>query len=380
MATVDGDAATVGPIMVTDLRMTELKRLVLAKVVDRWRIRAVEHVAYRPIEWGMPGLGEAYARRLDDRAGETLDWIDSVLVANPPGAGDATMRHQAIRSLDEVFHIRSAGLLDSVRAFLRKRVDRALDEMSAGGAVAGRVESGIGVWQLYNHGWVVETPNHRWAHDVCEGFGNVVMTEAQVDAVLDNVDAMFCSHWHRDHTSPVVLKRAVRKGLPVLVSPIQHEYAGAVLNALGDEADAVLEHLTVVDRGSTGEVAGLKYLAMPGHQDDLNNTMFLIEADGQTVLQTGDQWNEDDFAWIADIGDEHEVDLLLSWMVELKLYAEGVRPRVVIPGHENELGHLIEHREPYDQAFEKLRDVECDWHVMAWGERAYVPSRHAGSR
>ena len=47
----------------------------------------------------------------------------------------------------------------------------------------------------------------------------------------------------------------------------------------------------------------------------------------------------------------------------------GVRPALVIPGHENELGHMFEHREPYDQAYEKMRKLECDWRVVTWGER-----------
>ena len=81
---------------------------------------------------------------------------------------------------------------------------------------------------------------------------------------------------------------------------------------------------------------------------------------------------------ITIIGDERAVDVLLPnvWTDDLSRMIRGVRPRVLIPGHENELGHNFEHREPYAQAFEKLeqeRDVE--WHVLALGERVHVSGR-----
>jgi glyoxylase-like metal-dependent hydrolase (beta-lactamase superfamily II) len=372
IVTVDGERATVEPVHVTDLRKTELVRLILGKEPIEWRIAGVEHIGLRPIEWGMPGLGVDHVRRLDSMVGETLSYVHQTIIDSPSEVIAAPERHHALRALDQVFHTRSAPFLHSVRDYLRERIDVALGQIATE-----EVVSGITVWQLYSHGWIVKTRTHHWAHDICEGYGGAVMTEAQIDGLLDGVDALFCSHWHRDHTSPVVLKRAMRLGVPVLTSPIQDGRAGAVLNALGTEVDEVLPHITIVEPGSTGEVAGLRYHALPGHQDDLFNTMFVVEADGETVMQTGDEWNVDDFPWIAKLSESYKIDLLLSWMVELKLYTDGIRPRVVIPGHENELGHLIEHREPYDQAFEKLREVDCDWHVLAWGERAHVPPASA---
>jgi len=106
--------------------------------------------------------------------------------------------------------------------------------------------------------------------------------------------------------------------------------------------------------------------------------VYAVTADGMTFLQTGDQSNRDDFAWIDRVKDDRTVDVLLPniWTDDLPRMIRGVRPRVLIPGHENKLGHNFEHREPYAQAFEKLEgERNVEWHVLAWGERVHASAR-----
>ncbi len=275
--------------------------------------------------------------------------------------------------LDEPLHLRSAPELRSVEQFLRTRIDNAIQQMRAES-----VEQGLTLWKLYNHGWVVKTPRHAWAYDLYEGWGRASMSERQIDAILAQVQALFCSHWHGDHTSVMVLKRALALNKPVFVSPGPEGEWGAPLQAeiFNGLTDAVEKRgITVVEPDSSGEAGdGVIFYAYPGHQGRLENNVFAVSADGLCVVHTGDQFSEEDFAWIDKAAEHRAVDVLLPnvWTLDLPRMIRGFSLRVVVPGHENELGHAFEHREPYDQAYELLNEESVRWHVMAWGERLHV--------
>ena len=72
------------------------------------------------------------------------------------------------------------------------------------------------------------------------------------------------------------------------------------------------------------------------------------------------------------------VDVLMtnSWAYypEQRL-AKGFRPGLIIPGHENELGHTIDHREPFWLNYVRLSGpLSFQWVQMAWGEKfQYIP-------
>jgi hypothetical protein len=46
----------------------------------------------------------------------------------------------------------------------------------------------------------------------------------------------------------------------------------------------------------------------------------------------------------------------------------GVDPELLIPGHENEMGHQIDHREEYTQDYERMFGLNYPYVVMTWGE------------
>lgn len=298
-----------------------------------------------------------------------LDWVRKTLWSNPPNGGDSMLRRNALCMLDEPLHIRSAPSLEPVQHFLRANVDTAIAQMRSE-----RVPDGATIWKLYNHGWVVKTANHCWAHDIYEGPGGII-SEPQIDAILDEIEVLLLSHWHGDHCAPIVMKRARDRGIPVLVPPWSTEagYERYMKTEMAD-GNGSLDWLTVVRPNTSGEVRELRYRAYPGHQDNMLNNAYAVSADGMTIMQMGDQWNLDDFAWIDNVKTQQRVDVLLPnvWTAQMKRVLEGVTPRVVVPGHENEIGHSFEHREPYDQTFEVLANAECEWHVMTWGERLHV--------
>jgi hypothetical protein len=127
----------------------------------------------------------------------------------------------------------------------------------------------------------------------------------------------------------------------------------------------------------------IKVVVYPGHQgtEIQNNVSLVITPEGLSFSQMGDQSNGDDFEWIDEVGAHHSVDVLMPncWTTDIVRVAKGFDPKLVITGHENEMGHTIDHREPYWLTYQRQtgsdrfggsRDVGYDYPLilMTWGE------------
>jgi hypothetical protein len=84
-----------------------------------------------------------------------------------------------------------------------------------------------------------------------------------------------------------------------------------------------------------------------------------------------------DYNWIDNVSENYHVDILLPpcWTNELYRIVKGFNPQLVIPGHENELGHPVDDRVPFwgDVEFLQLTNDELyksNYSViqMIWGE------------
>jgi hypothetical protein len=125
----------------------------------------------------------------------------------------------------------------------------------------------------------------------------------------------------------------------------------------------------------------VEYIAYPGHQgrDVLNEVFLLRMPGGFTVMQTGDQWLPEDFQWIDRVADVPSPDLLLvnCWTLDMERVLAGIRPRVVITGHENEMGHSPTHRETFWRSFQLFRGMPGPpSHVLFWGEGMDVSAQN----
>ncbi len=364
-----GDSVVADSVLSANDRATSILRLVFGRSDGEWRVRSLSTTGSGPIEMGLPGIGSGYVDMIEAWSQTNLAWVEATLLAHRPDDGDPGLRAQALFMLDEPLHLRSSHHLESVRGFLRRSIDRAIDEIRSE-----QVTEGATIWKLYNHGWVVKTPNHCWAHDFYEGVERASMSDEQIDALLGEVEALFCSHWHRDHTSTRVVQRALAKGLPVCLPPLPPGGWGAHIR----ESVPDLANATIAVRGADGGIAGLRYHAYPGHQRELENDLFAVTADGITVLHSGDQVSDADYEWIDRIADDRTIDVFLGnvWIDDFPRFMRGVRPRWVLPGHENELGHGFDGRAPYDMAYDRTRPVrDANWRVLAWGERVHIDPR-----
>ena len=376
---VTADTAWASSVLLRDAYGDFECMLTLRRSGDRWLIAGHDFLRRIAPELNTTGLGPEYIALTERWAGWNLSWCDSVLRANPANGGDPRLRRQAHHMLDEPLHLNSATLLASVRDYLRSRIDAAIAEMQSEEVVEGAT-----VWKLYNHGFVVRTATHTWGHDIVHGSGEMRMSDAQMDSILGQLDALFCSHWHGDHTDTRVVERATVAGVLVVLPPLPDSTTrwGAYIHS-GNRAALEAGQAIVPDRDASTRIdtrsGALDVHIYPGHQRTLENNVYVVTSDSMSIMHFGDQSSDDDLSgWVARVGDERRIDLMLPnvWTEWIKRVADGVRPRAAIPGHENELGHRFELRHAYDKAVaeysEHMGPRGIEWHVLAWGERVHI--------
>jgi hypothetical protein len=97
----------------------------------------------------------------DEWIGRSLQWVNYVLETYRPSIPEHPLRRAALIRLDDILHIESAPRKEIVQKFFRDRMERVIVEIENT-----RVTSGIRVWKLYNHGFLVRTPTVSFTFDV----------------------------------------------------------------------------------------------------------------------------------------------------------------------------------------------------------------------
>ncbi len=316
----------------------------------------------------------------DEWIDRSLQWVDGILAEYPPDAPEHPVRRAALIRLDDILHIESAPAKPLVQQFYRARIERAVAEIQAA-----RVSSGMRIWKLYNHGFFIRTPSVSFAIDIVPGTrtpGFVVGRET-LEQIADEADALLISHMHNDHTSETVAALFLARKKPVLAPEGLWSGRDIARRLIYPKRSATAVQEVPIQGGKQT----LKVVAYPGHQGApvINNVYLVTTPEGFTIVHTGDQSGPEgpgsDFDWIAQIGSRHRVDLLLPncWTTDIQRVARGINPRLIITGHENEMGHTVDHREDYTQTYNHLFGTRYPFIVMGWGE-SYVYSGSAAER
>jgi hypothetical protein len=239
-----------------------------------------------------------------------------------------------------------------------------------------KVTEGMRIWKLYNHGFFIRTKSVSFCFDIMRGTRSegFPVDVSLMERLADQSDALFISHLHSDHADEVVAKLFVDRNKPVIAveglwsEPSEH-WAKSLIYP---ERNEDIEHEIPVQGGKQI----LKVVAYPGHQGKIDNNVHLVTTpEGYTVIQTGDQYSHEDgagsdFDWTGRIGAMHDVDVFLPncWSRDIQRSIRGVDPKLVITGHENEMGHTVDHREDYTQTYNHLFGTKYPYIVMTWGE------------
>ena len=304
------------------------------------------------------GKQEAF---LKQQATEIFSLVNAILDKDLPSAErPSRARQAALLLLDGVFHDTRMDGSASIVSFMSDRMERVLDDFRK------PLSEGLKIYKLYNDGFIVRTKDVTVAFDLYRG-GNMENDSTLIDnttmrALVENCDLMFLSHDHSDHVDPVVIQMFTDAGKTVVATSricpdndqITHVRSGQLL-----------------DRTLVEDQYRVSVKILPGHQDEMENNIYVVTVGDYTIAHTGDQYNKDDLEWLRQIKTKiPPLDVLLvnCWAYSLYEMIEGFAPKLVITGHENELGHSIDHRESYWLSYSKLEKLQTPSCLMTWGE------------
>ena len=306
------------------------------------------------------GNQNAYLQR---QASVMFDLIDQTLDRNRPAKWAPEARLLALSNLDLLLHDTINDNGTPLLAFINSRIGKVAEDMQT------PVKSGYKLYKIYNDGFVARTPSVSIAFDFVRGICNDkhLITDSLAAAVADKCDILLITHNHSDHGDPSVVEMFLSAGKPVIAIP---EFM---------PEDKRIRHLRPADGSSyngtvrlPGGETSLKIY--PGHQDHLMNNLYIITTpEGHTFAHIGDhdQSKSEDMEWIPSIMPElPPVDALMfnCWNTHIPQIISTFRPTFAIPGHENEMGHTIDHREAFWLTFRKMKTSPADYVVMGWGE------------
>ena len=332
-------------------RFLILLALISSTVIASAQQKSAEPVAF----WGKE---DAYLLK---QASHMFNLVDEALTENPPVVGAPMARKLALYNLDAMLHEVKYDNTEPFCNFIDSRIGKVIEDMKS------PVKRGVKIYKIYNDGFVVRTKSANIAFDVVRGAckGQQLLSDEQVDAIVDKCDVLFLSHNHGDHVDKYVVNRFIEAGKPVIAaSEILPDLEGVT------HYRSESEILDKVVKLKSGEELQVKIF--PGHQSPMMCNIYVVTTpDKYTIAHTGDQYDKNDMEWIAEIKEKApQIDALMinCWSYQIGDAIKGFDPRYVLSGHENEMGHTIDHREAFWLTFQKLEPVQHDYVVMSWGE------------
>ena len=332
-------------------RFLILLALISSTIIASAQQKSAEPVAF----WGKE---DAYLLK---QASHMFNLVDEALTENPPVVGAPMARKLALFNLDAMLHEVKYDNTEPFCNFIDSRIGKVIEDMKS------PVKRGVKIYKIYNDGFVVRTKSANIAFDVVRGAckKQQLLSDEQVDAIVDKCDVLFLSHNHGDHVDKYVVNRFIEAGKPVIAaSEILPDLEGVT------HYRSESEILDKVVKLKSGEELQVKIF--PGHQSPMMCNIYVVTTpDKYTVAHTGDQYDKNDMEWIAEIKEKApKIDALMinCWSYQIAEAIKGFNPRYVLSGHENEMGHTIDHREAFWLTFQKLEPVQHDYVVMSWGE------------
>lgn len=300
------------------------------------------------------GSADSYLQRQTAR---TLELVDQALKEYPPIMGNGITRRLALYNVDAVLHNTTFDQSEQLMDYVKTRMNNVIEGLKT------PLTAEMSIYKLYNHGFIVRTKGATVAFDMVMGSSYQLIPDELMTQLVDLCDVMFLSHRHRDHVDPGVVKMFTDRGKKV-VGPDEALPNNKMMIHFREERIA---DLSIELPGDT-----LQIKVLPGHQSQVQNNIYVITtSEGLTYVQTGDQYQRTDIPWITSVKNEiPKVDVLLinCWVMQLKTHVEGFNPELVITGHENEMGHTIDHREAYWMSYLKLDELDRPYSLMTWGE------------
>ena len=325
-----------------------------------------------------PTLNTSENQFLNNQAEALLNQANDVFLNNSPNWPEPPARRSALLLLDGVLHEVYASHRSPVQQFLKTRINKAADEIEEA-----KILNGALIWKLYNHGFIIRTKTVTIGFDLVsiksEKTGDFFIEEDDMKRLINQCDVLFISHRHGDHAEEWIAQTFIDQDKPVVAPPEVWKDKAIHKKITHLERISHKRQTLSVQNGHQE----LQVVIYPGHQgkDIENNVSLVITPEGLSFSQMGDQSNNNDFEWIDEVSNNYNVDILMPncWTTDIVRVAKGFKPVLIITGHENEMGHTIDHREPNWLTYQRKegsdrfggsKDIGYDTPLilMTWGE------------
>jgi hypothetical protein len=290
--------------------------------------------------------------------------IQTILRSNPPCGGSMEVRKDAILTLDEYLKNDASRWDPGIIALYENMLGFVESEINE------PVLSGVRIWSMYNHGFIVKTPTTVFAFDLVHGYPS--WKYRIPDAILEQIQVLFVSHKHDDHYDRSLIHSILDFGGKV-VAPLETKLIG--------------DDMIYVSPGDELNVAGLHVKVYDGLHGDIPSRIFeVITPEGLKIMHTGDNQTSE------TLPDGVKVDILLlnAWVNEsgsapaitgVRNSINKLAPGLTILGHFQELSHAydpssVTSRLSYGSIL-AAGDVPLPGQVSVqiWGERCDFPTK-----
>lgn len=288
--------------------------------------------------------------------------IQTTLRSYPPCTGNKELRNDAILELDAYLKDDSLNWKSDMVDFYRQMIGFVESEITE------PVASGVRIWSMYNHGFLIKTPSTIIAFDLVNGYDP---WHYQIpESILEQIDVLFISHGHEDHRDLGIIRKIKAFGGKVVV-PVEGSQASEHEIPLGANEEVMVD--------------SLKVKAYDGLHADIAVRMFFVKTpEGLTIMHTGDNQTSE------TLPDGLTVDILLlnAWVNEsgsasavvgIQNSIKKLSPELTILGHIQELGHYYAPDDAKSRlAFETALSADNELlpgyvSVQIWGEHCNYP-------
>ena len=229
-----------------------------------------------------PSLDEVENNYMDRQSKAFLIEIKKTITKNPPQYPLPRERYLSLLLLDAVLHDQYAGKRVAVQQFFQGQISTSLEEIENT-----TVEHGAIIWKLYNHGFIVRTKSVTIAFDLVSGesaeFDGFTLSQKIMTRLINQCDALFISHRHRDHSDRWIAGQFIESGKPVVAPPQVWEGEPIHQKVTHLKRDAhTLQKLPIKNNSLQLDV-----VVYPGHQmgSHENNVSLVISPEGIHLLK-----------------------------------------------------------------------------------------------
>lgn len=301
------------------------------------------------------------------QTGKAYALIDSLLLKYPPQTCNLLERKMAMMAVDLIVHDKVNDNIPQLYEYINRRISHVARKLSE------PVKKGVRIFKLYNDSFIAKTASTTIAFDLILGGSPDIepyISDSLMECIVDQCDILFISHEHGDHANRSVARMFTAKN-KIIVAPTG-VWEGVSPNIRNLRPDQMTDYTIGLPENRT-----LKLRIFPGYQSYIvNNINHITTPEGFRIMHIGDQYGKEHLEWLSHIKDSTQTDVLLAncWVTAPEVTIPGIAPKLVIPGHENELWHTITHREPHWLTWDRMEGIDVPFVFMTWGEYYdYIP-------